>query len=224
LVRLRLLSPNQGFTETITLPTHQHHLIKICIKGSAGGDCLDGHDVDVPVAQVAGVHGVELMRRPIVGAAEPVTLIAVGPLTNVALILRGHPEVAPHVRRIVVMGGPTDRGNTTPYGEFNIVTDPEAADILRWERVMVRDRLQSAGPPRGGVRQAIGILNLSLRDPPPDDAQRSRRTGTSGFEATGTRDDQRTSQDTATTSIGATPAYTQTLRLGIRLGIRFGWS
>jgi purine nucleosidase len=76
------------------------------------------------------VHGVELMRRLIVGSAEPVTLIATGPLTNVALLLRSHPEVMPFVRRIVFMGGSTERGNTTPYGEFNIVTDPEAADIV----------------------------------------------------------------------------------------------
>ena len=34
------------------------------------------------------------------------------------------------MRRIVFMGGSTDRGNTTPYGEFNIVTDPEAADVV----------------------------------------------------------------------------------------------
>jgi len=97
------------------------------IHGSSG---LDGPDLDVPVAEVADVHGVELMRRLIVGAAEPVTLIATGPLTNVALLLRSHPEVAPQVRRIVFMGGSIDRGNTTPYGEFNIVTDPEAADIV----------------------------------------------------------------------------------------------
>jgi purine nucleosidase/pyrimidine-specific ribonucleoside hydrolase len=97
------------------------------IHGSSG---LDGPDLDVPVAEVADVHGVELMRRLIVGAAEPVTLIATGPLTNVALLLRGHPEVRPLLRRIVFMGGSTDRGNTTPYGEFNIVTDPEAADIV----------------------------------------------------------------------------------------------
>jgi purine nucleosidase/pyrimidine-specific ribonucleoside hydrolase len=97
------------------------------IHGSSG---LDGPDLDVPVAEVADVHGVELMRRLILGSAEPVTLIATGPLTNVALFLRSHPEVTPHVRRIVFMGGSTDRGNTTPYGEFNIVTDPEAADIV----------------------------------------------------------------------------------------------
>ena len=97
------------------------------IHGSSG---LDGPDLDVPVAEVADVHAVELMRRLIVESAEPVTLIATGPLTNVALLLRGHPEVIPYVRRVVFMGGSTERGNTTPYGEFNIVTDPEAADIV----------------------------------------------------------------------------------------------
>jgi len=97
------------------------------IHGSSG---LDGPDLDVPVAELAGVHAVELMRRLILGGDGPVTLIATGPLTNVALLLRSHPEVVPRVRRVVFMGGSTERGNTTPYGEFNIVTDPEAADIV----------------------------------------------------------------------------------------------
>jgi purine nucleosidase len=95
-----------------------------------GGSGLDGPDLDVPVAAIADVHGVELMRRLIMGSAGPVTVVATGPLTNVALLVRTHPEVLPRVRRIVFMGGSTERGNTTPYGEFNIVTDPEAADIV----------------------------------------------------------------------------------------------
>ena len=97
------------------------------IHGTTG---LDGPDLDVPVGAPADVHAVELIRRLLTAAAEPVTLIALGPLTNVALLLRTHPEVTPLVRRIVFMGGSTDRGNTTPYGEFNIVTDPEAADVV----------------------------------------------------------------------------------------------
>ena len=97
------------------------------IHGASG---LDGPDLDVPVAEVAGVHAVELIRRLIAASPEPVTLIATGPLTNVALLLRTDPEITAHVRRIVFMGGSTERGNTTPYGEFNIVTDPEAADIV----------------------------------------------------------------------------------------------
>ncbi|MEV6306751.1 nucleoside hydrolase [Actinoplanes sp. NPDC051861] len=97
------------------------------IHGSSG---LDGPVLDLPVAEVADVDGVELMRRLIVGSDEPVTLIATGPLTNVAALLTEHPEAGARVRRIVFMGGSTGRGNTTPYGEFNIVTDPEAADIV----------------------------------------------------------------------------------------------
>jgi purine nucleosidase len=95
------------------------------IHGVSG---LDGPDLDGPVAPVVDVHAVELMRRLIVGADSPVTLIATGPLTNVALLLRTYPGLP--IGRIVFMGGSTERGNTTPYGEFNIVTDPEAADIV----------------------------------------------------------------------------------------------
>jgi purine nucleosidase len=98
------------------------------IHGESG---LDGSDLDVAgMAQLDGVHAVELMRDLIAGSPDPVTLIALGPLTNVALLLRTHPEVMPRLRRIVFMGGSTERGNTTPYGEFNIVTDPEAADVV----------------------------------------------------------------------------------------------
>ncbi|MEU4240703.1 nucleoside hydrolase [Actinoplanes sp. NPDC026619] len=97
------------------------------IHGASG---LDGPDLDVPVAEPVGVHGVELMRQLIVAEPDPVTVIATGPLTNVALLLRAHPEVMPRISRVVFMGGSTDRGNSTPYGEFNIVTDPEAADIV----------------------------------------------------------------------------------------------
>ncbi|MFI5891594.1 nucleoside hydrolase [Actinoplanes sp. NPDC051513] len=97
------------------------------IHGASG---LDGPELDLPVADVAGVHAIELMRRLITDAAEPVTLIATGPLTNVALLLRTHPRLTRQIRHIVFMGGSTERGNTTPYGEFNIVTDPEAADIV----------------------------------------------------------------------------------------------
>ena len=97
------------------------------IHGASG---LDGPDLDVPVAETAGVHAVQLMRQLIKDCAEPVTLIAIGPLTNVALLLRTHPGITSRLRRIVFMGGSTDRGNTTPYGEFNVVTDPEAADVV----------------------------------------------------------------------------------------------
>ena len=56
------------------------------------------------------------------------TLIPIGPLTNIAELLERHPDLTDRIGRIVLMGGSTGRGNVTPAAEFNIFVDPEAAD------------------------------------------------------------------------------------------------
>jgi purine nucleosidase len=86
------------------------------IPAAASGPA-DGHAVDF----LAGAT-----------AAEPgqITLIAIGPLTNVALALRRYPELVSQVRNLVIMGGSAGRGNVTPAAEFNIAADPEAAAIV----------------------------------------------------------------------------------------------
>lgn len=63
-------------------------------------------------------------------AKEPVTIIALGPLTNVALLLQTFPEIRSKIQEIVLMGGSTARGNIGVYGEFNVMIDPEAAKIV----------------------------------------------------------------------------------------------
>lgn len=60
-------------------------------------------------------------------AAEPITPVAIGPLTNIALLLTQYPECVFNIRRLVIMGGSAGRGNFTPNAEFNIAIDPEAA-------------------------------------------------------------------------------------------------
>ncbi|WP_245877703.1 nucleoside hydrolase, partial [Streptomyces glaucescens] len=60
----------------------------------------------------------------------PVTLIPTAPLTNIALLLRTHPEVTRNIERIVFMGGAVACGNATPVAEFNVWHDPEAAAVL----------------------------------------------------------------------------------------------
>jgi pyrimidine-specific ribonucleoside hydrolase len=76
------------------------------------------------------VHAVELMRAEIMAAGEPVTLITLAPLTNIALLLRSHPEVIERIGRVMTMGGSASVGNATPVAEFNIWHDPEAAAIV----------------------------------------------------------------------------------------------
>ena len=73
---------------------------------------------------------VELLRDLIEASSEPVTLVPVAPLTNIALFLRAFPESAKKIHRIVLMGGSASAGNATAVSEFNIWHDPEAAAIV----------------------------------------------------------------------------------------------
>lgn len=84
-----------------------------------------------PQAQLSDEHAVDLIIREL-RAAEPgtLTLIALGPLTNLALAAQKAPEVVERVREVVLMGGAIADGNITPVAEFNIAVDPEAARIV----------------------------------------------------------------------------------------------
>ena len=79
-------------------------------------------------ARVADPDGaVAMLRRVILAHPEPVTIVALAPQTNLALLLRIHPEVADNIHRIVFMGGSAAIGNATAVAEFNVWHDPEAA-------------------------------------------------------------------------------------------------
>jgi pyrimidine-specific ribonucleoside hydrolase len=75
-------------------------------------------------------HAVELLRDVIRDAPEPVTLVTLAPLTNIALLLRTYPDVAAGLGDVVVMGGAANVGNATASAEFNVFHDPEAAAIV----------------------------------------------------------------------------------------------
>ncbi|HEU5269520.1 MAG TPA: nucleoside hydrolase [Jatrophihabitans sp.] len=107
-------------------PLAGNRLTASAIHGESG---LDGPYFPPPSKQASAEHAVELMRR-LLESDGPLVLVATGPLTNVATLLRKYPQVVPQIEEIVIMGGSTGRGNWTPYGEFNIVADPDAADIV----------------------------------------------------------------------------------------------
>jgi purine nucleosidase len=75
-------------------------------------------------------HASDFIIETVLGAPDDVTLIAIGPLTNVALALLREPRIAHQVHDFVIMGGSASRGNVTPAAEFNIACDPEAASIV----------------------------------------------------------------------------------------------
>ena len=95
------------------------------IHGESG---LDGPE-EIPEANFGPDErgAVAMIADTLLASPEPVILVPVGPLTNIATFLREHPDKKDRVARISLMGGSMGHGNTTPAAEFNIYVDPEAA-------------------------------------------------------------------------------------------------
>ncbi|WP_239984540.1 nucleoside hydrolase [Lentibacillus sediminis] len=75
-------------------------------------------------------NAIVAMKNHIVESPEPVTLVPIGPLTNIALLFKTFPETLDNIEEIVLMGGAAAGGNATPVAEFNIFADPHAARIV----------------------------------------------------------------------------------------------
>jgi len=73
---------------------------------------------------------VEAMRDVIMSSEQKVTIVAIGPHTNLALLIKQYPEVIERIEQLSIMGGSSSGGNATPVAEFNIYVDPEAASIV----------------------------------------------------------------------------------------------
>ncbi len=76
------------------------------------------------------INAVEAMKEVLMKSEEKITLVPIGPLTNIALLLLTYPQVKNKIKEIVLMGGAIGRGNSGIYSEFNIDVDPEAAKVV----------------------------------------------------------------------------------------------
>ncbi len=96
-----------------------------------GKDGMGDLGLPAPRRTAIEAHAVEFLRRSLADAAEPLTLICLAPLTNIAMLLLMYPQIGEKIARLYVMGGAfATPGNTTPAAEFNIRCDPEAAAIV----------------------------------------------------------------------------------------------
>jgi len=118
----------------LPLPVHVHG------RNGLGDVELPGISVAGPAGGVAHERIVELINA----SPGELTLLALGPLTNLALALRADPDIATRVRRVIVMGGAFGwsgrRGNVSPVAEANVRNDPDAADAVlaaAWPVTMV---------------------------------------------------------------------------------------
>jgi purine nucleosidase len=97
------------------------------VHGPTGlGDAV----LPAPARPVSDGHAVDFIISTLAARPGEITLVAVGPLTNIALAVRREPRIVTWAREMVVMGGSFTRGNSNPAAEFNILTDPEAAAVV----------------------------------------------------------------------------------------------
>src|SRR5918999_2443562 len=95
------------------------------VHGESG---LDGPELPEPEVELDERPALELIADTLAAASEPVTIFATGPITNVAAALERVERE--RVREVVWMGGATERGNRTPYAEFNAWVDPPAVQAV----------------------------------------------------------------------------------------------
>ena len=97
------------------------------IHGETG---LDGPVFEPLTRRAESTHAVKYIIDTLMASDGDITLVPVGPLSNIAVAMRMQPAILPKIREIVLMGGAYGTGNFTPSAEFNIFADPEAARVV----------------------------------------------------------------------------------------------
>ncbi len=99
------------------------------IHGNTG---IDGVDVFEPETPLQEQHAVDFIIETLLAAdAHAITVVPTGPLSNIGTAIEREPKILEHVREFVIMGGAMrEGGNRSPSAEFNILADPEAAEIV----------------------------------------------------------------------------------------------
>ena len=110
------------------LPLVQPSLLAPETHGNTG---LGYAKLPEPRIQPIGQHGSDFLIEKVLSNPGEITLVAIGPLTNVALAIRKEPKFAKALKEIIIMGGAIrHEGNTTALAEFNTYVDPHAAHIV----------------------------------------------------------------------------------------------
>jgi inosine-uridine nucleoside N-ribohydrolase len=102
----------------------------VTAKYAHGNNGLGGVEFPEPKLKPVFETATELIRRIVRANPDEISIVAIGPLTNVATVLKSDPTIAPLIKSIVIMGGSLSGGNITPAAEFNFYVDPEAARIV----------------------------------------------------------------------------------------------
>lgn len=95
-----------------------------------GNNGMGGIYFNDPLNKACKTNAIDYIINTVNASPKKISLICIGPLTNLALAIKKDPSFVTNIKEVVIMGGTTDKGNVTPYAEFNFYKDPEAASIV----------------------------------------------------------------------------------------------
>lgn len=169
----RLTCDLAGATDTAVYAGCDRPLMRALHTAEAvhGESGIDGLEVHEPAVTLQSEHGVDYLIRTLLDSGPgEITLVATGPLTNIAMALRQAPRIADRIAEIVVMGGAMrEGGNITPSAEFNMAVDPHAAHIVMHSGIAitmfgldVTHQFQITRAHRERVRAADGPVSAAI--------------------------------------------------------------
>lgn len=178
------------------IPTRKPNLPRVTLN-----DC-HGDFLPMPEATIKPQpeHAVFFLVKAFMEATEPLTLVATGPLTNVAMALRIEPRLEEKIKKMVIMGGGHTGCNASAAAEFNFYADPEAAKIVMdskipkvilplgatWRACITDEeceQLRALGTPaaeKAATLQMLRINNLKVNDVSPENYELRHTAGTVG--------------------------------------------
>ncbi len=124
LVKANYIPVARGFE----LPLVQPSLLAPETHGNTG---IGYAQLPAPKTKAVNQHSVDFLIEKIMSAPGEITLVCIGPLTNVAVAIRKEPRIIKAVKDVIIMGGAIrHEGNTTPLAEFNVYVDPHASHMV----------------------------------------------------------------------------------------------
>ena len=126
-------------TDIPVYPGHEGPLVNHLVTAPQfhGETGMEGPVLPDPEIKLQGEHGVDFIIETVL-ANKDITLIATGPLTNIASAINKSPKILKNIKEICIMGGSVTFGNWTPAAEFNIYVDPEAASKVFKSGVLIK--------------------------------------------------------------------------------------
>jgi inosine-uridine nucleoside N-ribohydrolase len=100
-----------------------------------GQDGLGDIGFPEPKIDRSSEHAVDYLIRSFMESTQPIDLITLAPLTNIAIALQKERRLEERINSLIMMAGGIECGNSTPAAEFNVWADPEAADIVFRSRI-----------------------------------------------------------------------------------------